>query len=85
MSRGVSNIFKVKVIEIVKEKTNNKYGDFVLNKHIEYLIEQKTIGFLKEITTRDKTVVLQINMSRYKDVLALAQSLKRQSSTEVEI
>ena len=75
-SKNVSNMFKMKVIEILKERTNNKYGDLAINRHLDHLLEQKAIGFLKEVATRDGNKILQINIAKYKDVLAHVQEMR---------
>lgn len=77
--RNVSNMFKVKVIELLKEKTNNKYGDLALNRHLEYLLEQTGIGYLKEVVARDGTKILQISIGKYKEVMAHVQELKKKA------
>ena len=65
---------------MVKERTGNKFGEFSVNRHIEYLVEQKTLGYLKEVVTRDKTVVLQINSGKYKEVLTHIQEMNSKRS-----
>jgi hypothetical protein len=72
-AKNVSNMFKVKVVEMLKERTNNKFGEFVINRHLEYLLDLKGIGFIKEVSARDGTKILQISIGKYKDVMAHVQ------------
>lgn len=75
-AKNVSNMFKVKVMEMLKEKTSNKFGEFAIVRHLEYLLELREIGFLKEVMARDGTKILQISIGKYKDVMAHVQELK---------
>jgi hypothetical protein len=45
-------------------------------RHLEYLLELRGVGFLKELMARDGTKILQINIGKYKDVLVHVQELK---------
>lgn len=77
MSKSVSNIFKVKLIELVKEKTNHKFGNYIVDRHVEHLIELKEIGYLKEIVAgKNKPVMVQINKGKAKEIVVHAERLK---------
>ncbi len=78
-AKNVSNMFKVKVMEILKERTNNKYGEVAISRHLDYLLEQKGIGFLKEVGTRDGTKILQISIGKYKDVIGHVQEMREKA------
>lgn len=67
MSKNSSTMFKVKLIEVVKAKTNNKFGNYIVDRHIEHLIELKEIGYLKELVAgKNKPVMVQINKAKAK-------------------
>jgi hypothetical protein len=72
-------MFKVKVMEMLKERTNNKYGDLAISRHLEYLLEQKGIGFLKEVATRDGSKIVQISIGKYKDVMGHVQEMREKA------
>ncbi len=78
-AKNVSNMFKVKVMEMLKERTNNKYGDLAISRHLEYLLEQKGIGFLKEVATRDGSKIVQISIGKYKDVMGHVQEMREKA------
>lgn len=67
MSKTMTNIFKVKLIEQVKERTNHKFGNYIVDRHIEHLIELREIGYLKEIIQgKNKPIIVQINKVKAK-------------------
>ena len=67
---------------MLKEKTSNKFGEFAIVRHLEYLLELTGIGFLKEVMARDGTKILQISIGKYKDVMAHVQELKNRQKED---
>jgi hypothetical protein len=48
-----------------------------MDRHIEHLIELKEIGYLKEIISApSKPVIIQINKSKAKEIMAYTESMK---------
>lgn len=77
MSKNVTHLFKVKLVEMIKQRTSNKFGEFVVERHLEYLLELRSIGYLKEIVpSGNKPVIIEINKKKIKEATEFAEKLK---------
>lgn len=84
VSRNIHSLFKSKLIESVKERTNHRYGNYIVDRHIEFLIELKDIGYLKEINPgKNKPIIVQINRSKSNEVRLYADSLIQKMEQQI--
>jgi hypothetical protein len=65
MGKGVTNIFKVTLLELLYKKL--KYDTSDISKYVEMMVKCTQICFLKEVLTSNKTVVLQIDKTKFNE------------------
>ena len=77
ISKGVSNIFKAKLVEMVMERICNKEKVVRVVRHLDELVALKEIGYLREVRPAgNKPVIIQINRAKAKDIVEYADKLK---------
>jgi hypothetical protein len=74
MGKGVTNIFKVTLLELLYKKL--KYDTSDITKYVEMMVNCPQICFLKEVLTSNKTVVLQIDKSKFNEQIEYFKKMK---------
>lgn len=75
LSAGVNNMFKATIIEKLNRKLS--FQGPLISEAVEFLIRLEAVPFLREKTLSKGEVVVQLNRSVYKEVVAhLAQLIQ---------
>lgn len=64
MSKNVSNIFKVTLVELLQQRLQIK--NQVISEYVDKLIKMDNMDFVKVVLSSKKLEVVQIDKSKYK-------------------
>jgi hypothetical protein len=73
MSKNVSNIFKITLIEILQQRLN-KLKDDTISSYVEQLLSMPQLEYFKVVESSKKVKVVQIDRQKFKTARAIIEA-----------